>query len=299
MQRCINKILILIVLLMFSDHEVSCAQIRIQVVSKKITKTINWSAGMMLEIKAERAEIFCTTHSLSTIVIDVEFIAKNENRNIAEADLKKMKWLNETINKKVFLRNYIELSKGETKPFSDIKAVYHIKMPEGCALNINNYFGLTEISNVSHKLNITSEFGKIHLYNVRGNTTINTIFGDFSANSLSGNIYIVSKRSDIDIQNISGKVELHANLAEININGIIKNENIKIEAEKSKVFISTGDYNQYSFNFELYKADFNKPDEMQAVYSDNTAELIKGVFNKSKVLPLIDVKIKTGSLNIK
>lgn len=299
MQRCINKILVLITLLMFLDNEVSFAQIRIQVVSKKITKTINWSDGMPLEIRAERAEIFCTTHSLSTIVVDVEFISKNENRDIAETDLKKMKWLNETINKRVFLRNYIELSKGETKPLSDIKAVYHIKIPEKCALNINNYFGLTEIRNVNHKLSITSEFGKINLFNVNGNTTIKTIFGDFTASNLSGNTHIDSKRSDIDIQNISGKIELHSNLAEININGIINIENLRIEAEKSKVFITTADYKKFSFNFELYKADFNKPDEMKPVYSDNTTELVKGVFNKSKVLPFIDVRIKTGSLNIK
>ncbi len=299
MQRCINKILVLIVLLIFLDHDVTFAQIRIQVVSKNITKTINWSTGMTLEIKAERAEIFCTTHPLSTIVIDVEFIAKNENREQAEADLKKMKWLNETINKKVYLRNYIELSKGETKPFSDIKAVYHIKIPERCAINISNYFGLTEVRNVNYKLSISSEFGKTNLFNVNANTTIKTIFGDFSAKSLSGNVFIDSKRSDIDIQNISGKIELHSNLAEINLYGIFNIENLKIEAEKSKVYISAEDYNKYIFNFELYKADFTKPDEMRPVYSENHTELIKGVFNKSKLLPIIDVKIKTGSLNIK
>jgi hypothetical protein len=104
------------------------AQVKVQVVTQTITKSIPWEPGMTLRVQAERAEIYITTHTADTLELDVKFIAKNEDRKTAEADLKKMKWLNETSGKSIFLRNYIELDRNESRPESDIKVIYHIKL---------------------------------------------------------------------------------------------------------------------------------------------------------------------------
>lgn len=298
MQRQIFNILSLILLIQILGFNDSFAQVKVQVVSQKINKILDWKPGMTLQLKAERAEIFCTTHPAGTIDVEVTFIAKHENRNVAEKDLRKMKWLYEVINKKVFLRNYIELARNEPKPESDIKVVYHIKVPENCAVDINNYFGKIEVENLNFKLNINSEFSKIHLQNIGGKATIKSTFGDISAHGINGNIHIESNRSDIALHNVAGTLDLNSNLAEITLSGIDDIVEIKIDAEKSKVNIRAGNFNRFFFKLDLTKAELKKPDGMMLDFTKNEKETIKASYNKAEGHPQIDVKLNIGSLTI-
>ena len=141
MLRHFFNILSLLFVLQVLGLSQAMAQVKVQVVSQKISESVEWKQGMTLELNAERAEIYCTTHPLNTIDFEVTFIVKHENKVVAESDLKKMKWINETLSNKVFLRNYIELTRNESKPESDIKTIYHIKVPEECESAISNYFG--------------------------------------------------------------------------------------------------------------------------------------------------------------
>ena len=274
------------------------AQVKVNVVSQKISETIDWKPGMSLQLTAERAEIFCSTHNANTIDIEVEFIAKHENKGTAEDDLKKMKWLNELINKKVFVRNYIELSRNESKPESDINAIYHIKIPEECALEISNYFGKIYVENINFKLKINSEFSTIDLQNIKGNSIIKSTFGDITANKIEGELHIESNRSDINISNIEGKLDLQSKVAEIVLDGIKKNSKIIIDAEKSKVRINTEEISSFFFNLDLYKTELQIPDEIQLEFTKNEKETIKASFNKIDDYPQIDVNLNIGTLTI-
>lgn len=298
MQRHIYKMLLIIFVIQLLIFEVSNAQTKVQVVSQKITKSLDWEPGTGIQLHAERSEIFFSTNPSNTIEIEVIFIAKNENKSVAEEDLKKMKWIIEIINKKIFLRNYIELDRNEAKPESDIKAIYHIKVPLNCAIDISNYFGLIELDNVKTKLNINSEFSKIKLVNIEGELEINSTFGDISARGLGGDIRIGTNRSDIDLSNIYGELDIHSKLAIINVNGIEKLSKIKIDAERSKINIRSEDFNKFFFRFELYKTDFLFPDAMKPDFSQNDTETIKGSFNSAKRLPQIDIKLNIGSFTL-
>ena len=298
MQRLIANILSFVVVFLTLAGSHSHAQVKVQVVTQKITKSINWKQGMALWVHAERAEIYCTTHASSTIKFDVEFIAKNESRKAAETDLKKMKWLNETVGKKVFLRNYIELDRNESKPESDIKVIYHIKVPESCAVNINNYFGKINIENMNSELTINSEFSKINLGRIGGKITIKTNFGDISAHKISGVMQIESIRSDIDLLDVAGVLDLQSKLADIRINDIEEISKIIIDAEKSKINLKIKDYNKFSFNLDLYKSELAKPDNMKLVFTKNEKETIKAGFNLAADHTQIDIKLNTGNLTI-
>lgn len=298
MQSFMSKILIIIFAIQLLGFKVSHAQTKVQVVSQKISKIIDWEPGVTLQLHAERAEIFCTNHLSKTIDIEVIIVAKHEDKSIAEADLKKMKWMVDKTNKKIFLRNYIELARNEAKPESDIKTIYHIKVPMNCVVDISNYFGLIELENIKSNININGEFSKIKLTDINGESTIKTTFGDISARGISGDIHIESNRSDIDLQDITGILDLHAILAEININAIEKVSKINIDAEKSKVKINVVDFNRYSFQFELHKTDLITPDRMKPEFTINDDEIIVASFKKAKELPQIEIKINTGTLTI-
>jgi len=270
----------------------------VNIVSQNISESIDWKPGMGLQITAERAEVFCSTHNANTIDIEIEFVAKHENIAIAENDLRKMKWLNELMNKKVFVRNYIELSRNETKPESVIKAIYHIKVPENCAVEISNYFGKIYVENLSFELEINSEFSTIELFKLKGNSLVRSTFGDITANSIIGELKIESNRSDINISNIEGKLDLKSKVAEILITGINENSNIIIDAEKSKVRINTNEFNSFFLNLNLYKTELHIPDEVQLLYIKNEKETIKANFNNKNNYPKIDVSLNIGTLTI-
>lgn len=298
MKRYVYLILPLIFTLQILGGTQMFAQVKVNVVSQKISESIDWKPGMSLQLTAERAEIFCSTHTANTIEFEVVFISKHENIAIAEDDLKKMKWLNEVMNKKVFVRNYIELSRNETKPESDIKAIYHIKVPENCAVEISNYFGKIYVENLNFKLKINGEFSTIDLLNINGNSIIKSTFGDITANTIKGELHIESNRSDIDISNIEGILVLQSKVAEIVLDGIKKNTKIIIDAEKSKVRIKAEEFSGFFLNLDLYKTKLQIPDEIQLEFTKNEKETIKANFNKIEDHPQIDVKLNIGTLTL-
>ena len=286
-----------IVLLTLAGSQIH-AQVKVQVVTQTISKSIYWEAGITLRVQAERAEIYCTTHPSDSIELNIQFIAKNENRKTAEADLKKMKWLNETSGKKVFLRNYIELDRNESRPESDIKVIYHIKVPEACAVSLYNYFGKIDVENMTSELTINGEFSGINLQNIRGRTTIKTTFGDVTGRGIDGNLQLVSKRSNIQLSELSGSISLRSILAEITLSEVDKITDIKIDAEKSKVNIRAGNLDKYYFQFNLSQAELDKPESMQLAISKNEKETIKASFNNPDNHPLISIDLEIGSLTI-
>lgn len=298
MLRNVYKILTILIgiqLLVFND---SFAQLKIQVVSQKFNQTLEWKSGMSLEVNGERAEIFCTTHVSNTIELEVAFISKHENKSTAENDLKKMKWINEKLGNKVFLRNYIELARNEEKPQSDIKVVYHIKIPTNCEIEIKNYFGTINLENIKSGFKITGEFSKIELHSMSGKGSVKSTFGDISANGLNGNIRIESNRSDIELNKISGMLEINSTIAEISVQEINNSSEIKIEAEKSKVNIALKDFNEYQLQFDLIKTTMEVPDAMKLIFTENEQEKIIAGFTGRAIQSNISVKLNVGSLRI-
>ena len=298
MLRHIYYILSILIFLQILGFNESIAQVKVQVVSQKISESVEWKQGMRLELNAERAEIYCTTHPLTTIDFEVTFIAKHENKKVAESDLKKMKWINETLSNKVFLRNYIELTRNESKPESDIKTIYHIKVPEECEVAISNYFGKIKIENFNFKLKINGEFCPVELIDVHGKTNIKSTFGDISANGIQGDLYIESNRSDIQLTNISGILEMHAILADINLSGFSEIEEVKIDAEKSKVNIEANDLNSFSIFLELINAKLNKPETIKFDFAKNENDEVKASLNSLEGFPQMAIKLNVGSLII-
>lgn len=291
-------ILSLILMLQILGLNPLFAQVKVYVVSQNINKSIDWQPGMTLQINAERAEILCSAHANNTIEIEVTIIAKHESKVVAESDLKKMKWLNEVKGKKVFLRNYIELSRNESRPESDIKVVYNIKVPENCAVDISNYFGNIEVKNLNSKLKINSEFSKIDLLNISGKLTVKTTFGDVLANKINGELHIESKRSNINIYNFEGILDIKSKVAEIELNEIDKITEINIDAEKSKIKINTRDFNSFFFKLDLYKVELEKPEAMKLNFSKNEKGLINASFNNPDKYPQIEIELNIGTLKI-
>ncbi len=295
-----NKLLIrsFIFLLLAINCTLIQAQVKVQVATQVTNKSIYWTPGMSVILNAERAEIFCTTHKSRTIDIELSIISKNEDRKTAESDLKKMKFLNETKGNKLYLRNYIELARNESKPGSALKVIYNIKIPENCPIEIHDYFGKITVKNLLSELKINSEYTPIELNQVAGKITVNTLFGDVNASSLKGQTYIESIRSNISIFNLEGMIKLKSSVAEIHLTGLEKAKGIRVEAEKSMINLNFIDLSDFAFLFQLNHSELTKPEELVLKYSKNEKDDIKASFNTSGKQPQVNINLNFGTLKI-
>lgn len=287
---------VLLIILMTAIH--SNAQIKVQVVTQEITKTFEWAPGMSMMLSGENAEIYCNSHQANTVEIELTIISKHEDKSKAEADLKKMKWLTEVKNNILYVRNYIELARNESKPESALKVIYNIRVPENCPVDIKDYFGKIKIENLNSSLNIKSEFSQIELIEIGGVTMVNAVFGNVTAAQIPGDLAITSNRSDIDISDLGGKLNIHATLAKISICKMNPSTSVRIEAEKSFIYLKINELNRYAYQFDLFNCEFKKPDNMFPDFNQNNKEAITASYHSGGEFPIIEVNLNIGSLTI-
>ena len=272
-------------------------QTTVQVVTKSIAGEEEWAPGMSLEINGENAEIHCEAHTTNTIIYEIHLVAKHANKKQAERDLEKQKWVKGKQGKKLLMRNYIELARDDQRPESNLKAIYHIKIPEACQVDINNYFGKIIVKNTIGELNIDSEFTNITLINTRGTINIDSRLGDISGEAVGGRVEIISNRSNVYLIGISGSLTLDAVVAKVKLDKIGEITAINIEAEKSEVSLTAG--NQYRFLLDLQNVDFEKPEWISEEASAKEKDLMKINFEMLSDSPLINIKLSIGTLNLK
>jgi len=239
----------------------SFPQVRVQVVSREINKTIAWKEGMSLVVNGDNAEIYCSSGFHQDIGISMTIISKHEERTVAEADLEKMKWLVEVKDNTCFVRNYIELSRNQARPESALKVILRITVPADCPVSLHNYFGKTEISGLNSEVTLNNEYGPVLLSDLNGNTTVNSVFGDVTINGSMGHTRITSTHSQIVLR----------------LNALY----------------------QYGFNFELTDSEIIKPEEMIIIYDKKEKGKITGQIKGQNSGPEISVILKNCSLTIK
>jgi hypothetical protein len=199
--------------------------------------------------------------------------------------------------KKLLMRNYIELNQDDQRPESNLKTIYHIKIPKTCPVAINNYFGEIIVKNTNGELNIDSEFTNITLKNTRGTISIDSRLGDISGELVGGRVYIRSNRSNVDLTGISGSITLDATVAKIKLDKLGEITAINIEAEKSEVNLAAN--NQFRFLIEMNKVDFKKPDWLKPDPPAKEKDVMKLNFESMPGSPIINIKLSIGTLNLK
>lgn len=272
------------------------AQTTVAVVSRMVSGQENWTDGMRLEVNGENAMIFIESHASNTVEWQVQLSARHADRNIAQRNLKNLKWISDVKNKRLIMRNYIELERGDRQPEAFLEAVYHIKVPVNCDIVINEYFGEISVNETSGKLNIQSEFAPVSLSKVSGAIDVESNFGDVTANELSGEISFLLTRADLNLTAVSGKMTVKAEISEINMEDSPNIETAVIRAEKSGITIPAT--KSFRYLVDLDEADFSHTEWMSVPDPDksNIIEINNGLAVDS---PLIEIHLNIGTLNLK
>ena len=297
MKKTIHNILLIFIVITTAFMGSAMGQTKVQVVTKTLNGLEKWTPGMKLEINGENAEIKCESWTGKSISYEVQIISKNADKAKAELDLKKAKWISGKQGKTIFMRNYIELASGETRPESMLKVIWHIKIPEACPLTINTYFGEITVENTKSTLNINSEFASIELANAKGEINVESKFGDISGELLDGRIDIKSNRSNIHLEKVSGTINIDASVAKINLERFTRLKALNITAEKSEIAFDSG--REFRYIFELDNVDFKEPTWMIFDPPEKKESIRKVNFIKIPDNPLIQIKQSIGTLEIK
>jgi hypothetical protein len=276
----------------------SSGQVKVQVVSQTISRKIGFTEGMSVMLNAEHAEIFFTSHPENTIDIELIIISKHEDRTMAETDLNKMKWLIENKGNVCYIRNYIELTRNETKPESSIKVIYHIKIPEKCPINIRNYFGKIDIRSLNNPLKIDGEFSAVDLQGSTGTTDISTSFGDITASGIQGETTITSSRANIFISESGGVIKLDASFGAVCLQDLKSVISIRIEAKKSTVNFNESNPDQYSYRFDFVQSKIIKPEKMILNSLPNEKDMIRAAYNQGRPFPTVYFDLDNSTLTI-
>jgi hypothetical protein len=298
MKKLLRHIILLLAGFSILISTESRAQVKVQVVSQTIDRQISYSEGMSVLLNGEHAEIYCTSHPEKNIDIEITLVSRHEDRTIAEADLKKMKWLVEVKGNVCYIRNYVELSRNETKPGSSLKVIYHISLPEICPLEIHNYFGKTEVSSMKNSLKIDSEFSTINLFGIAGTSIITSLFGDITATNIQGETAITTSRSNINISGSGGDLSLNATSASIDLRDLKSVKSIRIDAQKSGVLFHEVNFEQYCYNISLSASKVVKPEKMILDFVPGEKGRSAAEYNKGKPYPLVQINLDNSTLNI-
>src|SRR4051794_33799532 len=92
------------------------AQGVLQVATKTIEKTIKTPTIHTLHINAEKADIELIAWDKQEISVVLELSSRHPDKAIATEDLGKSQYLADRNGRDYFLRNYIQLKEGESKP---------------------------------------------------------------------------------------------------------------------------------------------------------------------------------------
>lgn len=290
--------LILMVLLLNIMATYLAAQVKVQVVSQSVSKKIDYSTGMSLVISGEHAEIYCTENDENSIGIDLEIISRHEDKVVAESDIKKMKWLVEVKSGICYVRNYIELGKNEPKPLSSLKAVYHLKIPKNCPVEIRDYFGRIEVDSLHTNCTINSEFSPIGLKEVTGNLHVSSLFGDITISRIAGETTIVSNRSNIDISGSSGNFRIDASSATIAIRDKNDFNSLVLAALGSSIIFYAKNLFSYTYTLSLSESVLNIAGQLKPEDEKKEKGATKFVFNLKPGLPVIEFHLENSTLTI-
>ncbi len=248
------------------------AQTTLQVVTKTVEKTMPCPNGTQLNIDAEKADVTLRTDNSSRdIKIKVELIARHPQLDVAKQDLDALKLLTENISNKVYIRNYVAVTKGAAKPSADLRVRYTITLPSDLIITLKNSFGKLDAADLTNELHVTAEFCKIQLANIKATTSLDMRFGDLEANKLDGKTAITSHRTDIVLSTLSGVCVIKAQFGKIKINADAALSSLTIVAEKTDVtFDPVNDAARFGYNLNAEYGTVTTPSKLDFKYIEKS-----------------------------
>ncbi|MFN7115971.1 MAG: DUF4097 family beta strand repeat-containing protein [Saprospiraceae bacterium] len=273
------------------------AQVKVQVITKKIEKSFPYRNGYEVNVEGEKAEVIVESWDKDEIKVVLELTAQHPDKAVAEKDLEAIKYLADKVKNKIYLRNYLAKEEGKAEPESVLSAKYTIFVPEKCPVYLKNYFGTINVSNLFNSVKINSQFSKIALENLQGVMDISTRFGDLIGANLDGDMTLNARRSDITLRDMKGRYNLTTQYGIVKLWATKDLLSLNINADKSEVFLYTPNPQQFAYNLSSQYGSIEYPNNMKFNYLQNTKEVKRIQFKPvNEYYATITVSVSFGNI---
>jgi hypothetical protein len=257
-----SKILIFLLLLTFLTTISGSAQSKIQVVTKTVSNTFENCNDCNLNVMAEKADIILSASKDDVIRLKLSLIAKNPDKEKAEADLKYCIYNIREMEKSIMISNSFNLGNNKYHTItSNLSVKYEIEIPSGIVLKLKNIYGDITINSINASQNISIDFGQLLLSDISGILTVTANYGDIKGKNIRANCEIKAQNSDITLIGISNMMNITSQYGSINIEK--SDAPINIEAEMTEINILLDHPENYNFDVSGTKCDLTVSDELK------------------------------------
>lgn len=280
--------------IIFTLAHATTAQTTLQVVTKSIEKT--FSGSSVLNIEAEKADIEILTWEKPEIKVTIDLIAKHPDRKTASSDLEMLKYVADKTSREVFLRNYLVIQNEKTKPSSNLKVRYSVRIPEGMKVMIQNNFGKIYVKGTTKNLLIKADFSIIELDDVNSNIKFDTHYGEIISKSFNGVAVINSERSDLTFSNLGGKNTINAQYGKLRIESVDGLKSLYINAEKAEINFEKAPLKSFYFDVSSRFGKMSLTSDFSWLQNDKTE---RSAILNSTLSSKIIINNSFGSITIK
>jgi hypothetical protein len=272
------------------------AQTTLQVASKTVEKTIGAAAIHILHINAEKGDIEITAWEKPELSVTLQLSARHTERTTAASDLSKVRYIAERSGKDYYLRNYILLAEGESKPVSNIKARYIIYVPSSVSVDVINTFGNIKMKGLTKKLHLKADFCTTTIIDVKGTLDLQTTFGALEGTELAGAISFSGDHTNLRLDQVSGNLKVDASYGNVEIlpaNGL---SSLAIHSKKSEVMLSAKNWRLFNYTVNGAYTSMKLPNGFK--WKRNTADF-KDAFFSNDQFANVQISTEFGKLTIR
>lgn len=277
--------------------QIASAQTTVQVVTKTIKKSFDWSEKDQLSLIADMAAITVTTWDEPSINLELKLTAKHVDLNTAKADLEKLQFVSTKLSNTLFIRDYVEIAKSSEKPKSTLKATYVLRVPKNCLMKIDNHFGSVSVIGLRANLDVKSEFCNVSLKDIQGDVKTDAYFGSISTDNIRGSLVINTNRADVNFRHLRGAAAINAEYATVNIAAGEDLVNMNVVAKYSTVNFEDDKNAGYNLSLVAENGKINHPSQMRfKVIKDESKR--QATYYASANSPSINISTTFGDINI-
>lgn len=268
----------------------------LQVATRSIEKTVTAHTIRTLFINAEKADIELIAWDRAEIVVVMELSARHPDKRTAATDLGKIKYIADRSGKDYFLRNYILLREGESKPLSNLKARYTIHLPPTCSVDLKNTFGTIQMKGLTNNLKLSADFCTTSLANIKGKGLFETTFGELKAIEISGTFSFTSDHTNLQLENIGGVVRMNTLYGNVEISPSAGLTSLAIQSKKAVVTMVTKNWQHFDYDINSAYTTMKLPNGFK--WKRNTPDFKDAFFSKNR-LANVQISAEFGNLTIK
>ena len=272
------------------------AQGILQVATKTYEKVIGAPAVRTLHINAEKADIELIAWEKSEISVVLELSARHPDKTTATNDLSKIQYLADRSGKDYFLRNFILLKDGGSKPVSNLKARYTIYLPASCAVDLKNTFGTIQMKGLTNNLQLKADFCTTSLTNLKGKGTLGTAFGEVRGHDLAGSFSFNSDHTNLRLEGIGGAIKMNAFYGNVEILPSAGLTSLAIQSKKATVTLMAKNWQLFDYTINSAYATMQLPNGFK--WKRNTLDFKDAFFSKNQIAN-VQISAEFGNITIR